>query len=79
MPLDAPARPVAAHRPPGARTSLCCTIVTMTLETWSILAVGVIVIGSHWSLHRDIADLRERMAKLEGTIEGFMRGQPHVG
>ena len=24
-------------------------------------------------LHRDVADLRERMARLEGLFEGFMR------
>lgn len=26
------------------------------------------------ALHRDIAGLRERMAKLEGAVDGFMRG-----
>ncbi len=24
-----------------------------------------------WNLHRDMADLRERMARLEGLFEGF--------
>ena len=27
-------------------------------------------------LHRDIADLRERMARLEGLFEGFTRRDP---
>ena len=26
------------------------------------------------ALHRDVAGLRERMAKLEGAVDGFMRG-----
>ena len=24
-----------------------------------------------WSIHRDVGDLRERMARLEGRFEGF--------
>ena len=27
-------------------------------------------------LHRDIGDLRERMARLEGLLEGFTRREP---
>ena len=46
----------------------------MTPEFWAIITVGVGVLGSHLSLHRDIGDLRERMAKLEGVIDGFMKG-----
>jgi len=45
----------------------------MTPEFWAIIGVGVAVltvgatvVASHFSLHRDMADLRERMAKLEG-------------
>ena len=49
----------------------------MTPEFWAIVAVGGGVLSSHLSLHRDIAGLRERMAKLEGAVEGFMRG--HTG
>ena len=47
-----------------------------------VLGVGAGVLASHLSLHRDItaiyrelANLREWMAKLEGVVEGFMRGQ----
>ena len=47
-----------------------------------VVGVGAGVLASHLSLHRDItaiyrelANLRERMAKLEGAVEGFMRGQ----
>ena len=27
-------------------------------------------------IHRDVADLRERMARLEGLFEGFTRREP---
>ena len=60
----------------------------MTPEFWAILAVGVPVMAVSVSglvmlvglqrdvgaLHRDVASLRERMAKLEGALDGFMRG-----
>ena len=51
----------------------------MTPEFWAIIAVGAGVFGSHLILHRDIAALRERMAKLEGAVDGFMRGQSGAG
>ncbi len=35
------------------------------------LTVGVAILAFLWNLHRDIADLRERMARLEGLFEGF--------
>lgn len=31
-------------------------------------------VGLFFWLHRDIADLRERMAKLEGAMDGFTKG-----
>ena len=50
----------------------------MGAEQWVNIAVGVAIIGFLWNLHRDIAglhgqfaDLRERMARLEGLFEGF--------
>ena len=43
----------------------------MTPEFWAIIGVGVVVAGSHLSLHRDIAVLRDRMAKLEGRVDGL--------
>ena len=34
---------------------------------------GIIaVLAFLWSLQRDMADLRERMARLEGLVEGFI-------
>ena len=42
-------------------------------ELISILLVGVALAGFLWNLHRDIADLRERMARLEGLLEGFTK------
>ncbi len=39
------------------------------------IALSLIILGFMWQLrrdlHRDIADLRERMARLEGLFEGF--------
>ena len=48
----------------------------MGAEQWANIAVGVAVIGFLWNLHRDIADLRERMARLEGSVKGFI-GRPY--
>ena len=31
----------------------------------------VAILGFLWNLHRDVANLRERMARLEGLFEGF--------
>lgn len=52
----------------------------MEPSDYVMLGVGVAILGFLWNLHRDIvglrdgmADLRERMAKLEGLVEGFMR------
>ena len=41
---------------------------------YGMITLGLALLGSNWKLHRDIADLRERVAKLEGLFEGFMRG-----
>ena len=60
----------------------------MSPEFWAILGVGVpvmavavtglvLLVGLQrdvGALHRDVASLRERMAKLEGSLDGFMRG-----
>ena len=35
------------------------------------LVVGVAILGFLWSLHRDMAGLRDRMARIEGLFEGF--------
>ena len=62
----------------------------MTPEFWAIIAVGVsiagLVAGSHWilhsdigSLHRDMAALRERMAKLEGAMDGWTKAIDTIG
>ena len=52
----------------------------MTPEMIAIIGVGVAVIGilqpQLWSMRRDIGDLRERMARLEGLFEGFT-GRQH--
>ena len=52
----------------------------MTPEFWAILGVGVPLLGVGVTalvmlvgLNRDVASLRERMAKLEGAVGGFMR------
>ncbi len=50
----------------------------------AIISVGVILIGTilqgHWKIHQDIGtlrgdvgDLRERMARLEGLFDGFIK------
>ena len=41
----------------------------VTPEFLAIIAVGAGVLGSHLSLHRDITETRERMARLERKVE----------
>jgi len=44
----------------------------MIESSWIEVVIGVAtILGSHWVLHRDIASLRERMARIEGMFEGF--------
>ena len=50
------------------------TIVVAIIGTGIVLA-GLIV-PSLRDLRRDVADLRERMARLEGLFEGFSRRDP---
>ena len=44
-----------------------------------IIALNIAVLGFVWhpnrDMHREIADLRECMARLEGLFEGFTRGE----
>jgi len=42
-------------------------------ETAIVIGLNLAVLGFVWNLHRDLADLRERMARLEGLFEGFAR------
>lgn len=35
------------------------------------MVIGIAIIAFLWRLSREIADLRERIAKLEGIFEGF--------
>lgn len=35
------------------------------------VAVAIPVLGFLWTIHRDVSGLRERMARMEGLIEGF--------
>ncbi len=43
----------------------------MNSEIIALIAIQVAVLGFLWALHRDISSLRERMAKMEGQIEGI--------
>lgn len=59
----------------------------MTPELIGILTVGVGLAGlilattvpAFRELRRDVGDLRERMARLEGLFEGFTGRQPEGG
>ena len=57
----------------ATNTCCCCNMRAVTPEFWALIMVGVVVVGSHWLLHRDIAALRERMARLEGGLESERR------
>lgn len=43
---------------------------------YATVVLGVAILGFLWNLHRDVADLRERMARLEGLFEGFTKAAP---
>ena len=47
---------------------------------YASLSLGILILGFLWKfqrdVHWDIADLRERMARLEGLFEGFTRSTP---
>lgn len=45
----------------------------MDPSDYIVVGVGIAILGFLWNLHRDVADLRERMAKIEGLFEGFTR------
>ncbi len=48
----------------------------MSPEFIAIVIVGLsnaAALGFLWSLSRDVGDLRERMARIEGLFEGFTR------
>ena len=62
--IDSPARAGRTASPLETR---------MAPNDWITLAGIVAILGFLWNLHRDVADLRERMARLEGLFEGFTR------
>ena len=46
------------------RMTMAWSAELTALFAWQIAAVGFL-----WNLHRDMANIRERMAKLEGVVE----------
>ncbi len=38
-------------------------------ELIALFALQIAVVGFLWNLHRDMANIRERMANLEGVVE----------
>ena len=38
---------------------------------YAVIIIGVALIGSQWSLHRDMRGLSERIARLEGAFDGL--------
>ena len=52
----------------------------MSAELIATITAAVALPGSLRNLHRDIGELRERMARIEGLFEGFTRcEQPPAG
>ena len=47
----------------------------MAWETDSVVVVTLLVavLGCLWSLHRDMRELSERVAKVEGLLEGLSK------
>ena len=45
----------------------------MSPEAITTAVAAVAIIAFLWNLHRDVADLRERMSRLEGTVDLIAR------
>ena len=45
----------------------------MSPDTIATLAGMAVIVAFLWSLHRDVAGIRERMSKLEGTVDVLVR------
>ena len=41
----------------------------MEIFDYTGIALNVAILGFLWGLHRDIASLRERMARMEGAVD----------
>ena len=54
----------------------------MSPELIGILSVGValasLILPGQYRMQKDISELRERMAKLEGLFEGFIQQRTHT-
>ena len=50
------------------------TITIVIAIIGSAIALAAVILPGQHAMRRDIADLRERMARLEGLFEGFTRG-----
>jgi len=46
----------------------------MSPDTIATLAAAAVIIGFLWTIHRDVGDLRERMARLEQRV-AHLEGQ----
>ena len=54
----------------------------MSPEAITTAVAAVAIIAFLWNLHRDVADLRERMSRLEGTVDllaKFLIDREHQG
>lgn len=55
----------------------------MSAEVWAVLGVGVALAGlilpALHGIRRDVADLRDRVSRIEGLLEGWGRREPWRG
>ena len=53
-------------------------IIVSVVAVGATLGIGLatLILPSLRDLRRDVTDMRERMARLEGLFEGFIRTQP---
>ena len=50
---------------------------TITIQVISFQTIVLVaILGFLWNLHRDVAGLCERMARVEGLLEGFVARPP---
>ena len=62
--------------PPDTTTLVLATITLVIAILGTGAALAMMIVPSLRELRRDVADLRERMARLEGLFEGFTRREP---
>ena len=61
---------------PDTFTIVIATLTILVAILGTGIGLALAIVPGQRGLRRDVADLRERMARLEGLFEGFTRREP---